>query len=282
MPDKTSQHQADFQNLLKLESPGKPSDGSSFTSFKQMHKAFGLVTQWFGLQKNGDFHQFINTSQQIRQLINQLFSKSVFTSSISLLRIPAWMPSPLGGRGGGTSSGTPPYVDNGKNWNKILIPSAIRLDGTNFIDQSSPIQKFSPIHTWSTNSCSLLQLPRTCCSFICCSLQCRQSVQKPLQLAREELPRKVHTNAQKHTAPDVTTSFYHQQLKLCKAATAIIGLPLWADRNASSVQQGLPNQNRSAHFKVTFLIFSLGIHDNPSTGGSARQKLSSSRLTSNL
>lgn len=136
MPDKSSQHEADFQNLPKLESPGNPSDGSSFTSSKQMHKAFCLVTQWFGLQKNGDFHRFINTSQQIQQLINQLFSKSISTSSISLLRIPAWMPSPLGGRGGGTSSGTPPYVDNGKNWNKILIPSAIRLDGTDFIDNS--------------------------------------------------------------------------------------------------------------------------------------------------
>lgn len=82
----------------------------------KMHKAFGLVTQWFGLQKNDDFHRFINTSQQIQQLINQLFSKSISTSSISLLRIPAWMPSPLGGRGGGTSSGTPPYVDNGQFW----------------------------------------------------------------------------------------------------------------------------------------------------------------------
>lgn len=154
MPDKSSQHQADFQNLLKLESPGKPSDGSSFTSFKQMHKAFCLVTQWFGLQKNGDFHQFINTSQQIRQLINQLFSKSISTSSISLLRIPAWMPSPLGGRGGGTSSGTPPYVDNGKNSKKILIPSTIRLDGTNFIEQNSPIQN-SVLYTRDLQTCVL-------------------------------------------------------------------------------------------------------------------------------
>ena len=260
MPDKTSQHEADCQNLLKLESPGNPSDGSSFTSSKQnpqsirpRHPVIWPPKKWW----LSSIHQHFTADTA--QLINQLFSKSISTSSISLLRIPAWMPSPLGGRGGGTSSGTPAYVDNGKNSKKILLPSTVRLDGTKFIDQSSPIQKLSPIHTWSTNLCSLLQLPRTCCSFICCSLQCRQSVQKPLQLQIEELPRKVHTNAQKHTAPDVTASFYHQQLKLCKAATAI-GLPLWADWNASSVQQGLPNQNWSAHFKVTFLISSLGIH----------------------